>query len=82
MRNALIIFILVFIVCAAGFGVYNIINSINIFRVKVVESGTISWAKTRNNIYMAGDTVWVNLSDHFIGDTSNTAIKCVILEEK
>lgn len=61
---------------------YSLSSSNYIYRVKVLENNTITWAKSSVDVYDTGDTVWVNLEDHFIDDTSNVTMKCVILENK
>lgn len=50
-------------------------------RAKVIESGTITYCKLTNTqkwVMQVGDTVWLDITQHCIDDTSNNTMKVVL----
>lgn len=58
--------------------------SFNTVRARVAENNTITIIQLtddQRNILWIGDTVWIDLRTHTINDTSNTAMKAVIISQ-
>lgn len=55
-------------------------DTLQIFRVKILENGTTSYVVTKQYVYHISDTVWVNLGDHTIDDTYQYSMLGVLIK--
>lgn len=53
-------------------------------RAVCLESSTVTYARYPDRfigVYKNGDTVWVNMTTHFIDDVDTNAQKCVLIQK-
>lgn len=74
--------------CEARSGNYkSTIDSTKLYwgtnRVRVVENNTITYvvlSRTQAEYLKLGDTIWLNVADHYVDDLSSNTMKAVILK--
>lgn len=56
------------------------ITEIPIYRVKVIENGTISFVRDPLRILQEADTIWLDMEKHIVNDNDSFAMKAVVLK--